>query len=279
MGRGQAAVRGEASRRASGPGDGRPLGPRRLCPGARRPSGPRCSTWPRCSKRRHIEKGLDRPLDEKNRPLCEAKQIRRQDARRGVEICDGARTLRGGGGGGPAAGRDRQGRRTARTRAPARRRWSGRCSRPTAGCGWRPWKRSCGCSRRRPFAGSSYVPQALGFFAASSGFRRALVACPNLEEARDLAGMLVGGRLPGRHVHQRQGVAAPGRAIARLRIGADRRDDRPARDRRALAAVAARPADGVAARGADRPAGLFRSGRAPRPVRSAGQGVRPAARR
>ncbi len=42
----------------------------------------------------------------------------------------------------------------------------------------------------RPFAGSSYVPQALGFFAASSGFRRALVACPSLEEARDLAGML-----------------------------------------------------------------------------------------
>jgi hypothetical protein len=42
----------------------------------------------------------------------------------------------------------------------------------------------------RPFAGSSYVPQALGFFAASSGFRQALVAAPNLAEARELAGML-----------------------------------------------------------------------------------------
>jgi len=42
----------------------------------------------------------------------------------------------------------------------------------------------------QPFAGSSYVPQALGFFAASSGFRHALVACPNLAEARELAGVL-----------------------------------------------------------------------------------------
>ena len=42
----------------------------------------------------------------------------------------------------------------------------------------------------RPFPGSGSVPEALGFFAASSGFRRALVACPNLGEARDLAGLL-----------------------------------------------------------------------------------------
>ncbi len=42
----------------------------------------------------------------------------------------------------------------------------------------------------RSFAGSSYVPQALGFFAASSGRRRALVACPNADVARDLAGQL-----------------------------------------------------------------------------------------
>ncbi len=42
----------------------------------------------------------------------------------------------------------------------------------------------------KPFAGSSYVPAALSFFAASSGVRHALVAGPNIEQARDLAGML-----------------------------------------------------------------------------------------
>ncbi len=42
----------------------------------------------------------------------------------------------------------------------------------------------------RPFAGSSYMLDALGFFAASHGVRGALVACPNLEEARNLAGRL-----------------------------------------------------------------------------------------
>jgi len=54
----------------------------------------------------------------------------------------------------------------------------------------------------QPFAGSSYVPQALGFFAASSGFRHALVAAPNLAEARELAGMFFRGRSPGRRIHQ-----------------------------------------------------------------------------
>jgi len=43
----------------------------------------------------------------------------------------------------------------------------------------------------KPFAGSSYVPKALSFFVGNRGFRRALVACPNLNEARELAGMLV----------------------------------------------------------------------------------------
>jgi hypothetical protein len=41
-----------------------------------------------------------------------------------------------------------------------------------------------------PFAGAGLVPKALGFFAASSGHRHALVAAPSLAEARDLAGML-----------------------------------------------------------------------------------------
>ncbi len=44
----------------------------------------------------------------------------------------------------------------------------------------------------RPFAGSSCVLPGLGFFAASSGSRHALVAAPSLMEARELAGRLVG---------------------------------------------------------------------------------------
>jgi hypothetical protein len=42
----------------------------------------------------------------------------------------------------------------------------------------------------RPFSGSSYVPAALRFFAAESGVRRALSAGPNVEETRQLAGLL-----------------------------------------------------------------------------------------
>lgn len=41
-----------------------------------------------------------------------------------------------------------------------------------------------------PFPGASYVPQTLAFLGGSKGFRRALVACPNLEELRDLSGRL-----------------------------------------------------------------------------------------
>jgi hypothetical protein len=42
----------------------------------------------------------------------------------------------------------------------------------------------------KPFAGSSYVPAALRYFAASSGVRRALVAGPSLEHSRSFAGLL-----------------------------------------------------------------------------------------
>jgi len=41
-----------------------------------------------------------------------------------------------------------------------------------------------------PFPGSSYVPEALAFSAASTGTRRALVACTTTEYARQIAGML-----------------------------------------------------------------------------------------
>ncbi len=42
----------------------------------------------------------------------------------------------------------------------------------------------------RAYPGSSDVPRALAFFAASGGVRRALTAAPNLQQARNLAGML-----------------------------------------------------------------------------------------
>ncbi len=42
----------------------------------------------------------------------------------------------------------------------------------------------------RPYAGSSRVPAALAYFAASSGMRRAIVAATNIEQSRDMAGML-----------------------------------------------------------------------------------------
>ncbi len=42
----------------------------------------------------------------------------------------------------------------------------------------------------RPFGGSSCVPAALGFFAASTGVRHALVAGPSIDEAHTLAGMV-----------------------------------------------------------------------------------------
>jgi CheY-like chemotaxis protein len=42
----------------------------------------------------------------------------------------------------------------------------------------------------KAYAGSSYVPSALGYFVATRGGRRALVGGPNLEQARTLAGML-----------------------------------------------------------------------------------------
>jgi hypothetical protein len=42
----------------------------------------------------------------------------------------------------------------------------------------------------QPFAGSSYVPEALGYFAGSSGQRRVLVAHRSIERARVLAGEL-----------------------------------------------------------------------------------------
>jgi hypothetical protein len=60
-----------------------------------------------------------------------------------------------------------------------------------------------------PFPGSSDVPLALGFFAASSGVRHALVAGANIEQSRDLAGMLAAAGL-------QTDTAATGKELLRL---------------------------------------------------------------
>jgi hypothetical protein len=135
------------------------------------------------------ENGLDRPLDKKSSPAAEAKQL-------------GAKTLNDAlqyamAGGHPAA-------------AAAMARLLGEIGKAeellSQGDEPSPLVRALQSPDRRlrlaaveaivrlqplrAFAGSSYVPQTLGFFAGSSGLRRALVACPSLTEARDLAGRL-----------------------------------------------------------------------------------------
>ena len=177
-------------------------------PGARRPVGSAFSTWPRCSKRqltrtawigrwtRRIPR-WSKPGSSARRPIEEVLKYAMAHGRSAA-----------------AAAAARLWARSARPaellyRAPGRRRWLGRpVARPPAANGGLGSHRPAATAQ--PFAGSSYVLQALGFFAASSGFRHALVACSEPVEARELAGMLVGGRLPGRHVHQRQGIVARG---------------------------------------------------------------------
>jgi hypothetical protein len=61
----------------------------------------------------------------------------------------------------------------------------------------------------RPYAGSSYVPSALGFLAASSGVRHALVGGPNTAQARDLATTLAA-------AHIDTDTAATGKELLRL---------------------------------------------------------------
>jgi hypothetical protein len=135
------------------------------------------------------ENGLDRPLDEKNAAASEAKQF-------GVKTLDEVLKYALVGG------------HTAAAAAAAR--LLGEIGRAdellTQGGGPSPLVQALQSPDRRlrmaaleaivrlqpvrPFAGSSYVPQALQFFAGSSGFRHALVACPNADECRDLAGLL-----------------------------------------------------------------------------------------
>ncbi len=131
-----------------------------------------------------------------------------------------------------------------------------------------------------PFAGSSGVPSALSFFVASGGARRALVGRPESRRgARLWRACSAGAGFQADARHDGQRTASPGRRVARLRVGIDRRIDQPSGDRHAVAGVAARRADGIAPRGADRPGGISAAGRASGRTRSAGQSVCPAARR
>jgi hypothetical protein len=78
----------------------------------------------------------------------------------------------------------------------------------------------------RPFPGASYVPEVLGFFAASRGTRRALVAGPSTERSRQLAGMLarmgleVDTAVTGRGL-MRLAIASPDYELALIDAGID----------------------------------------------------------
>ena len=75
--------------------------------------------------------------------------------------------------------------------ARSRRRSSGRCEHADRRLRFAALEAIVQLQPVRPFAGSSYVPEALAFFAASTGSRRAMVAGPNTEESRDVGGFLI----------------------------------------------------------------------------------------
>ena len=223
--------------------------------------------------------GLDRPLDEKIPAVVEAKQF-------GVKTIDDVLAYAMAHGhpaaataAGPAAGRDRQGRRTAVSRRQAGAAGSGAATaRPPAAHGGPGGDRAIAAVEAvSPARATCRRRWASSRPAAAS--RHALVAGPNIEQARDLAGMLAAAGF-------QTDTATTGKELLRLatrspdyELALDRRVDQPSGDRHAVAGVAARPADGVAPRGADGPRRLFRAGRAAGRGRSDGQGVRPAARR
>jgi hypothetical protein len=78
----------------------------------------------------------------------------------------------------------------------------------------------------RPFAGSSYVLQTLGFFASSSGMRRALLAGANVEDLRKMvpalsaAGFQSDTAVNGREA-MRMAVSSPDYALALIDAGID----------------------------------------------------------
>ena len=131
----------------------------------------------------------------------------------------------------------------------------------------------------RPFAGSSYVLGRAGVFRGQPRRPRRAGRLPQSRRGPRTGRNARGGGLPGANCFNgkellSQAARSPDYELALIDVTIDR-----PHGRHALAAVAARPADGLAAGGADRAGRLFRAGPAPRPVRSPGQGLRPAARR
>ena len=273
MGRGQAAMRGRSVHaRRRRPGAGRPLGPRRLRPGAGRPRFA-CSIWPRCSSRRPTKTAWTGRWTKRTRPSSRPSS----SASRCSTECWNMRWP------------------TGIRRPPPPRPVAGQIGTADEllyqGAEPSPLVRAVQNPDRRlrmaaletivrlqpaqPFAGSSTCRRRWDSSppAAASAMRW---SPPRTSEARDLAGMLAA-RLPSRHVHQRKDLLqlAARRPTTNWR---HRRHHRPAADRHPLAAVAARPAHGVAARGADRPRDI-RPGGTLAAVRPAVEGFLAAARR
>ena len=126
------------------------------------------------------ENGLDRPLDAKNPAAVEA-AFGVEDDRGSADICDGRQSSGGGSSGGATVGQ---------IGTAAELLYRGAGPSPLALAVQSPDRRLRMAALEaivrlqpaRPFAGSSYVLPALGFFAGSSGFRHALVAAPSLME-------------------------------------------------------------------------------------------------
>ena len=114
------------------------------CPGARRPrDSPGCILAAMLDAAAY-RSGLDRPLDEKDPAVAEAKQFGVKRDRRTCWLMRWRSVIR--------RQRPRRPDCWAKSARPtnccikatsAARRWSGRCKIPTAGCGWPPWRRSC----------------------------------------------------------------------------------------------------------------------------------------
>ena len=101
----------------------------------------------------------------------------------------------------------------------------------------------------RAFAGSSYVPEALAFFAASTGSRRAMVAGPSTEESRYVGGFLIALGYEVDTAAKRSRHVPPIARLGGLRTRAGRRGDPGPADPPVDPAIAARRADGGLAGG------------------------------
>ncbi len=172
------------------------------------------------------EKGLDRPLDEKDPAVAEAKKL-------GVKTLDGLLDY------GIAHGHPAAATVAARLLGQMGKAeevlYQGEKPAPLALALRHPDRRLRMAALEaivrlrpsKPFAGAGYVPGALQFFAASRGTRHALVATPNADETRELAGMLAaagyqcGTALNGRDL-LRLAAQSPDYELALIDVSIDR---------------------------------------------------------